>query len=101
MNNMIPQQKQSLTIIKIAAFIIIVAGMIYAKSIIVPFLMSLFISIICAQPVSWLVKKKVPKGVAVLMVLIGMLLVFFGFGYMIGGAISSFTSNAPKYAASL
>jgi len=101
MNNMIPQQKQSLTIIKIAAFIIIVAGMIYAKSIIVPFLLSLFISIICAQPVTWLVKKKVPKGVAVLLVLIGMLLIFFGFGYMIGGAISSFTANAPKYAASL
>jgi AI-2 transport protein TqsA len=94
-------QKQSLTVLKFAAFIIIIAGIIFAKSIIVPFLMSLFISIICAQPVSWLVKKKVPKGVAVLIVLIGILAIFFGFGYMIGGAVSSFTSNAPKYSASL
>jgi len=86
---------------KIAAFIIIIAGMIFAKSIIAPFLMALFISIICAQPIYWLEKKKVPKGLAVLIVLIGILSVFFGLGYLIGGAISSFTSDIQKYEAGL
>lgn len=92
---------QSLTLLKVAAFVIIVAGMILAKSIISPFLIALFISIICAQPIFWLEKKRVPKGLAVLIVLIGILAIFFGFGYLIGGAISSFTSNAPDYEASL
>ncbi len=87
--------------LKIAAFIIILAGMIFAKSIIVPFLLALFISIICAQPIYWLESKKVPKGMAILIVLIGILSIFLGFGYLIGGAISSFTVNTPKYAASL
>ena len=69
--------EQSFNVQKIAAFIIIIAGMIFAKSIIAPFLMALFISIICAQPIFWLEKKKVPKGLAVLMVLIGILSIFF------------------------
>ena len=100
MNNKLPEA-QSLTVLRIAAFVIIIAGMIAAKSIIGPFLMALFISIICAQPILWLEKKRAPKGLAVLIVLIGILLIFFGIGYLIGGAISSFTSNAPNYETSL
>lgn len=92
---------QSMTVLKIAAFVIIIAGMVLAKSIIAPFLIALFISIISAQPIFWLEKKKVPKGVAVVIVLVGILSIFFGSGYLIGGAISSFTSNAPNYEASL
>lgn len=100
MNKNLPEG-QSLTVLKIAAFIIIIAGIISAKSIIAPFLMALFISIICAQPIFWLEKKKVPKGLAMLIVVIGILAIFFGFGYLIGGAISSFSSNAPNYELSL
>lgn len=47
---------KDLPVIKIAALIIIIAGMIFAKSIINPFLLVLFISIICVQPISWLEK---------------------------------------------
>ena len=100
MNNNLPKE-QSLTVLNIAAFIIIIAGIIFAKSIIAPFLMALFISIICAQPIFWLEKKKVPKGLSILIVLIGILSIFFGFGYLIGNAIASFTSNAPNYEADL
>jgi AI-2 transport protein TqsA len=100
MNNNIPD-RQSLTLLKVAAFVIIIAGMVLAKSIISPFLIALFISIICAQPIFWLEKRRVPRGLAVIIVLIGILAIFFGFGYLIGGAISSFTSNAPDYEASL
>ena len=75
--------------------------MIFAKAILVPFLIALFISIICAQPIYWLQKKKVPKGLAVFIVLLGMLSVFTGFGYLIGGSVSSFSSNAPNYEATL
>ena len=41
--------------------------MIYAKSIITPFLLALFISIICAQPISWLEKKRIPRWLAILL----------------------------------
>ena len=100
MNKTFPAD-QSFTIVKIASFVIIIAGMILAKSIIAPFLMALFISIICAQPIYWLGKKGIPRGLAVLIVVLGILLVFIGLGYLVGGTISSFTTNAPKYQDSL
>jgi predicted PurR-regulated permease PerM len=75
--------------------------MILAKSIIVPFLMALFISVICAQPVYWLEKRKVPRALAVMIVLIGIISIFFGFGYLIGNTLSSFASNASEYQSKL
>ena len=99
--NKILHEESSTTVLKIAAFIIIIAGMIFAKAILIPFLIALFLSIICAQPIYWLEKKKVPKGLAISIVLIGMISVFIGFGFLIGGSVSSFSSNAPAYEATL
>ena len=83
-------------IIKLAALIIIFAGVVYARTIITPFLLALFISIICAQPILWLEKKKVPKWLALIIVLLGLISLFSGFSFMIGGTISSFSGNVSK-----
>jgi AI-2 transport protein TqsA len=88
-------------IIKIAALIIIIGAVVYAKSIITPFLLALFISIICAQPISWLEKKKIPNAFAVIIVLLGMVMLFSGFAVLIGGTLSSFSSNVTDYASTL
>jgi len=88
-------------IIKLAAFIIIITGVIYAKSIIAPFVLALFISIICAQPISWLEKKGIPKWLALITVLLGLILLFSGFSILIGGTVSSFSSNVSKYESTL
>ncbi len=100
MNNTI-QKETSLTLLKIAAIIIIFAGIYFAKGIVVPFLLALFISIISAQPILWLEKKKVPKGLSIFIILISILGLFFGLGYLAGDTISSFTTNVPKYEDSL
>ena len=88
-------------VILIAAFVIIMAGMIFAKSVINPFLLALFISIICMQPISWLEKKKVPKWLARFIVILGLVLLFSGFAFLIGGTLSSFSSNVSKYESTL
>jgi AI-2 transport protein TqsA len=100
MNNYLSKGK-SISLIKIASLIIILAGVIYAKEIIAPFLVALFISIISAQPILWLERKRVPRVVAIIIALILILSVFFGTGYLIGNALSSFTKNAPLYEASM
>ena len=87
--------------VTIAALIIIIAGMIYAKSIITPLLLALFISIICEQPVSWLEKKRVPRWLALIIVILGMIFLFSGFAFLIGGTVSSFSGNLSKYESSL
>jgi AI-2 transport protein TqsA len=92
---------ESSPVVKVAALIIIFAGVIYAKSIITTFLLALFISIICEQPISWLEKKRVPRWLALLFVIFGMIFLFFAFALLIGGTLSSFTGNLSKYESTL
>ena len=101
MNNKITGSMEESTPVKLAAFIIIIAGVIYAKSIITPFLLALFVSIICAQPISWLVKKRIPKGIALVIVVLGMVVLFSGFAFLIGGTLSSFSGNLSQYESSI
>jgi predicted PurR-regulated permease PerM len=89
-------QKRSPFII-IAAVIIVIAGLMQAQSIVVPILLSLFISIVCTQPILWLSKKKVPFTIAVILVLMGILLIFLLIGGLIGESLSEFAKDAPKY----
>ena len=88
-------------LVKIAALIIIFAGVVYAKSIITPFLLALFISIICAQPITWLEKKGIHRLVALIIVIFGLVVLFSGFTYLIGGTVSSFSGNLSQYEATL
>lgn len=84
-------------ILKLTGFVIIMVGVIYSKSIINPLLMALFISIIFAQPIVWLKKKKVPQGLA-LAIMVALIFVFyFGFFELIASSISLFLEDAPKY----
>jgi AI-2 transport protein TqsA len=89
------------SLVKIASLIIIIAGVIYAKSIITPFLLALFISIICVQPISWLEKKRMPRWLALIIVILVLIFLFFGFAFLIGGTLSTFSSNLSKYESTL
>jgi len=84
-----------------AAFIIIIAGVMYASSFITILLLALFVSIICAQPLAWLVSRKVSHGLAIFIVLFGVILIFFGIGELIGRSIAQFTMDAPQYTTQL
>ncbi|MCU0332965.1 MAG: AI-2E family transporter [Ignavibacteriaceae bacterium] len=80
-----------------ASFVIIVAGMKAAESIIVPFLLAMFISIIALPPFLWLQQKKVPRGLALVILVLTFLTFIFLIGLLIGTSITDFTSNLPLY----
>ncbi len=84
--------------VTIAAFLIIIAVVMYASSFITPILLALFITIVCAQPIRWLEKKRVPNGLAVLIVLLAIILILFGLGEVIGRSISQFSRDSEFYA---
>ncbi len=96
MNKKIIGSMEDSPIVNIAALIIIFAGVIYAKSIITPFLLALFISIICAQPISWLEKKRMPRWLALIIVILGMFVLFSGFAFLIGEYIIIFFRQSFK-----
>ena len=97
MKNNNPITKQYPASLNIAAFIIIIAGVMYAQNFITQLLLAFFISIICAQPIYWLQKKKASQGLAITIVLTLIVVVFIGFGELIGASLSSFSEDAPKY----
>ncbi len=84
-------------LLSLAAFVVIVAGMKAADTLLIPFLLSLFISVIAAAPLFYLKGKGVPGGIAMLIV-IGLIVVLgLLIGWMIGGSLNDFTANLPKY----
>ncbi len=85
------------TILKFAAIIIIIAGVKSAASLITPFLLAVFISIIAAYPMNWLDKMKVPHIISVILVLVFMLFMLTLLGGVTGGSIASFTKDLPAY----
>jgi AI-2 transport protein TqsA len=91
------QKTGSAFFINTAAFIIVVAGMKASSSLLVPFLFALFISIICFSPFFWLQRKRIPKGIALLIIIFGILILGFLFGALIGTSINQFTDNMPTY----
>jgi len=84
-------------LVGLASFVIIVAGMRAAASLITPFLMAAFIAIICIPPLIWLQSKKVPQFLSIIIVIIGILVIGWIFTALITGALSDFSNKLPFY----
>ena len=84
-------------ILILASFIIVVAGMKAASSLLVPFFLAVFIAVICAPPLFWLQRKGVPKLIALILILVGILLVGLLFGALLGPSLNNFLSSLPGY----
>ncbi len=84
-----------------AASVVIVAGVVMASAIVTPLILAVFISIICAEPIGWLVRKRVPKSLAIFVVLLGLIATVGSVGILLGNSFSLFTKNIPEYTASL
>jgi AI-2 transport protein TqsA len=82
-----------------AAFVIVVAGMKQAASIIVPFLLAAFVSIIAAQPLFFLKRKGVPTTLALLIVITGVLIIGLGISLLVGTSLDDFSRTMPEYQA--
>ena len=80
-----------------ASAVVLLAGLKAAQSLLIPFLLALFLAIICAPVVSWLARHRVPVGAAVLMVMLVLLALFSGFGAVVGGSVNEFATFASQY----
>ena len=69
----------------------------YAQSIVNPLLMALFTVIILAQPIRWLVKKKVPHWLAILISIMVLLITYLAFFQILVTSWSLFVENSSKY----
>jgi predicted PurR-regulated permease PerM len=84
-----------------AAFVIVVAGIKAASTIVIPFLVSLFLAVLCGPPVFWLSRKGLPQWLAMVVVVAGIMVVGLGMAAVVGNSINGFTTELPGYQARL
>jgi len=69
----------------------------WAQTVIVTFLLSLFIAVIAEPPVDWLRRHRVPSWAAVVLVVMGMMGMITLVIVALGTAVGEFTSRIPAY----
>jgi len=84
-----------------AAFVIVVAGMRAAQTLLVPFLLALFIAALSMPPLFWLQRKGVPSPLAVLLVVLVIVGLGATLGVVIGAQADEFRRDLPGYQARL
>ena len=80
-----------------ATLVIILWGINQAQSVVVLFLVAAFLAAIGTVPVLWLETKRVPKVVAVLVVVAAMVTCVLGVGAVVGESLSDFSNALPSY----
>ena len=80
-----------------AAFVVVVAGMRAAQGILIPFLLAVFIATISNPLVSFLQRKRIPRGFSIFFIFL--LMIAFGFRIisLLGTSLNKFSNNFPKY----
>jgi predicted PurR-regulated permease PerM len=84
-------------IVHLAAFVVIIAGIMSAKSLIIPFLLAFFLAIICGPPLYWLRTRGVPPIVSVVFLVLVLVAIEMFLAGLIGSSIADFTGNLPFY----
>jgi AI-2 transport protein TqsA len=82
-------------LVGLAATVVVIAGINLAQSVVVLFLVSLFLALLGIPPVLWLKEKRLPSGVAVLIVVAVMIIILVLVGAQIGASMSSFIDEMP------
>jgi len=80
-----------------AATVIVLAGMKQAAPLLVPFLLSVFIAILCLPPMAAMQKNGVSTGLSLLLVITGVAGVALALAWLIGSSIETFSQNLPLY----
>lgn len=84
-------------LVALAAFVIIVAGMRAASSLLVPFLLAVFIAIIAGPPLYWMQQKGIPGPVAIVILVATIAVAGVALVAFVGSAVTSFSAKLPSY----
>lgn len=80
-----------------AAFVIVIAGMRVASELLVPFMTSIFIAVICMPPIKLLRDRGIPNGLAVAVVVLLLVVVAVGLGAIFASTAAQFADDVPIY----
>lgn len=88
-------------LVGVASLVVIVGAIHFAQAIVVPFLLSLFISIISLPPLAWMQRKRIPGPVAMSILFVAHAATLGGIVLLLGQTLSDFSNDLPAYKAQL
>jgi predicted PurR-regulated permease PerM len=92
-----PRHTVSRVLIILASLVIIVTGLKLASDIVIPMLLSLFLTVICASPINWLRRHGCPRMLAICLALVVLIISGMYLVVMMGRSIQDFLINLPVY----
>ena len=92
-----PDQAGLHILLKLAALVVILAGIHAAADIIVQLLLALFFAIVLNPLVSWFIRRKLSRPVAIAIVVLVMLIVLTALVGVLAASINDFMTLLPKY----
>jgi len=88
---------RSRALLHLAAIVVIVAGMKAAGAIIVPFLLAVFLAIICSPLLFWLQRRGIPDLLGLVLILGAVVGIWMLFVMLAGTTLADFSRNVPYY----
>jgi len=98
---MASQERWARGMLIVTGLVVAVAGMRAIDALLVPFLLAIFCAVICAPGMFWLMRHRIPKTLAVVLVVLGLVALLLLFSALIGSSIDSFYRVLPDYQARL
>jgi len=92
------EQKTPL-LLTLASLVVVIAGMKVAAPLLAQFLMALFIAVVSTPSIRWMESKKIPKAIAIIIVLIAILSFVTLIVFLVGDSVQDFGQNKDAYAA--
>ncbi|MDH3420309.1 MAG: AI-2E family transporter [Gammaproteobacteria bacterium] len=84
-------------VISAAAVVVLIYGMQAAQRILVPFLVAVFLAVICTPLLHGMRRLRIPAGIAVFVIVAGIIGILALAGAFVGGSIAEFTARLPFY----
>ncbi|MGB2065298.1 AI-2 transport protein TqsA [Marinomonas gallaica] len=84
-------------LLAIAAFILIIAGLKEASQIVVPFMLSVFIAIICSPLQNALRRYNVPIWISIIIIVLIILACLGSIGLLVAASLDNFSQQLPTY----
>ena len=81
----------------LASFVVVIAGLQAAGQILLPVLFSVFLAVLCQPVVRLLTARRVPRVLAVLMVVVVLASALVGLTVLLGDSVRRFTETIPQY----
>ena len=85
------------SLIVFASLVVVLAGIKAASVIIIPFILAAFIAIICNPLIKFFARYRIPKGIAVMLVVLIIVGLGVSLGGLVGQSINDFSQQLPEY----